>query len=52
MMQRLGERIDEEELHAVKQMNADQSEGEKKFRYCLKKWTEYGSIFRMHITKR
>lgn len=28
MMQRLGERIDEEELHAVKQMNADQSEGE------------------------
>ena len=29
MMQRLGERIDEEELHAVKQMNADQSEGEK-----------------------
>lgn len=29
MMQRLGERIDEEELHAVKQMNADRSEGEK-----------------------
>lgn len=28
MMQRLGERIDEEELHTVKQMNADQSEGE------------------------
>ena len=28
MIQRLGERIDEEELHAVKQMNADQSEGE------------------------
>ncbi len=27
MMQRLGDRIDEEELHAVKQMNADQSEG-------------------------
>ena len=29
MMQRLGERIDEEELHAVKQMDADQSAGEK-----------------------
>lgn len=29
MMQRLGERIDEEEAHAVKQMNADQTEGEK-----------------------
>lgn len=29
MMQRLGERIDEEECHAVKQMNADQTEGEK-----------------------
>ena len=29
MMQRLGERIDEEEYHAVKQMNADQAEGEK-----------------------
>lgn len=29
MMQRLGERIDEEELHAVKQMNADQPEGER-----------------------
>ena len=29
MMQRLGERISEEELHAVKQMNADQSEGRK-----------------------
>lgn len=29
MMQRLGERIDKEELHAVKQMNADQPEGEK-----------------------
>lgn len=29
MMQRLGERINEEELYAVKQMNADQSEGEK-----------------------
>ena len=29
MMQRLGERIDEEELYAVKQMDADQSEGEK-----------------------
>lgn len=27
MMQRLGDRIDEEELHTVKQMNADQSEG-------------------------
>ena len=27
MMQRLGERIDEEETHAVRQMNADQSEG-------------------------
>lgn len=29
MMQRLGERIDEEECHAVKQMNADQTEGDK-----------------------
>lgn len=29
MMQRLGERIDEEELHAVKQMDADQTEGKK-----------------------
>ncbi len=29
MMQRLEERIDEEECHAVKQMNADQTEGEK-----------------------
>lgn len=29
VMQRLGERISEEEEHAVKQMNADQSEGEK-----------------------
>lgn len=29
MMQRLGERIEEEECHAVKQMNADQTEGEK-----------------------
>ena len=29
MMQRLGERISEEEEHAVKQMNADQSEGTK-----------------------
>lgn len=29
MMQRLGERIDEEECHAVKQMNAGQAEGEK-----------------------
>lgn len=27
MMQRLGERIDEEELHAVKQMNASQTQG-------------------------
>ncbi len=27
MMQRLGEKIDEEELHAVKQMNVDQAEG-------------------------
>ena len=29
MMQRLGERIDEEERHAVKEMHADQSQGEK-----------------------
>ena len=29
MMQRLGERIDEEERYAVNQMNADQTEGEK-----------------------
>ena len=29
LIQRLGERIDEEERHAVKQMNADQAEGEK-----------------------
>lgn len=29
IIQRLGERIDEEEIHAVKQMNADQSEGTK-----------------------
>lgn len=29
VMQRLGERISEEEQHAVKQMNADQSEGQK-----------------------
>lgn len=29
MMQRLGERIDEEESHAVKQMSADQAEGER-----------------------
>ena len=29
VMQRLGERISEEEDHAVKQMNADQSEGQK-----------------------
>lgn len=29
MMQRLGERIDGEELHAVKQMDADQTEGKK-----------------------
>ena len=29
MMQRLGERIDEEEHHAVKEMHADQSQGEK-----------------------
>jgi hypothetical protein len=29
MMQRLGERIDAEELHAVKQMDADQTEGKK-----------------------
>ena len=29
MMQRLGERISEEEEHAVKQMNADQTEGTK-----------------------
>ncbi len=29
LMQRLGERIDEEERHAVKQMNADQAEGMK-----------------------
>ena len=29
VMQRLGERISEEEEHAVKQMNADQSEGER-----------------------
>ena len=29
MMQRLGERISKEEEHAVKQMNADQSEGKK-----------------------
>lgn len=28
MMQRLGERIDEEEAYAVKQMDADQTEGE------------------------
>ena len=28
-MQRLGERISEEEEHAVKQMNADQTEGTK-----------------------
>ena len=30
MMQRLGERISEEEEHAVKQMNADQAEGQRK----------------------
>ena len=29
MMQRLGERISEEEKHAVKEMNADQTKGEK-----------------------
>ena len=29
MMQRLGERIDGEELHAVKQTDADQTEGKK-----------------------
>ncbi|MBS6814523.1 MAG: ISLre2 family transposase, partial [Lachnospiraceae bacterium] len=29
LIQRLGERIDEEERHAVKQMNEDQAEGEK-----------------------
>lgn len=29
MMQRLGERIDEEECHAVKQMNAGQTQGDK-----------------------
>ena len=30
IMQRLGERTDEEECHAVKQMDADQTEGEKR----------------------
>lgn len=30
IIQRLGERIDEEECHAVKQMDADQAEGEKR----------------------
>lgn len=32
IMQRLGERISEEEEHAVKQMNADQAEGQKEIR--------------------
>ncbi len=29
MMQRLGERIDEEEQYAVKEMHADRAQGEK-----------------------
>lgn len=42
LIQRLGERIDEEERHAVKQMNADQAEGEKGSRFYLRKWMGYG----------
>lgn len=37
IMQRLGERISEEEDYTVKQMNADQSEGTKE-RQCLQEW--------------
>lgn len=41
MMQLLGEKINKEEEHAVKQMNADQTEG-KRLVYCLKKWMVCG----------
>lgn len=52
MMQRLGERIDEEEYHAVKEMHADQSQGEKSFRCCLKKWMVYGFTCRTAIIRK
>ena len=53
VIQRLGERISEEEEHAVKQMHADQSEGKKRrFRYCLKKWMAYGCPCRMNSIKK
>ena len=43
LIQQLGERISEEEEHAVRQMEAGQAEGEKSGQGSfLKKWTVYG----------
>ena len=52
MMQRLGERISEEEKHAVKEMNADQNKEKKSYLYCLKKWMVCGFTCRTAIIKR
>ena len=51
VMQRLGERISEEEEHAVKQMHADQSEEKRRFQYCLKKWMAYSCHAGMNSIK-
>lgn len=42
LIQELGERISEEEDYAVKQMEADQAEGEKAVGSFSKKWMAYG----------
>lgn len=51
MMQRLGERLDEEEQYAVKEMHADRTQGEKSFLCCLKKWMAYGCTCRTAVIK-
>ena len=52
VMQRLGERISEEEQHAVKQMNADQSEGTKEIPVLFEEMDGVWLICRMKNTKK
>lgn len=49
MMQRLGERLGEEEQYAVKAMHADGHEEKKAFLCCLKKWMAYGCTCRTAV---
>ena len=47
----VGERLDEEEQYAVKEMHADRTQGRKTSLCCLKKWMAYGCTCRTAVIK-